>query len=171
MRKLEKGELAFRVGTGAKVWADAVGVVSLHFSCDRKLILNNVFYVPDMRKNLISVSRLFEFNYSVTFHSGVDISRDGNIICSGRMHDNLFYIYPDTPALHNVQQESSTSLKRKESSTNDTYLWHLRLGHINLKRIQRLVEDGPLSSLDFEHFPQCESYLKGKMTKRSFSGK
>src|SRR5579862_6779626 len=171
MQTIEKGEFAFRVGTGAKVWAVAVGDVYLHFSNDRILVLNKVFYVPDMRKNLISVSRLIEFNYSVSFHSDVDISRDGNIICSGRMHDNLFYIYPDAPTLHNVQLESSTSSKRKVSSTNDTYLWHLRLGHINLKRIRRLVEDGPLSSFDFEPFPQCESCLKGKMTKRSFSGK
>ena len=73
--------------------------------------------------------------------------------------------------MHNEQLESSTSLKRKVSSTNDTYLWHLHLGHINLKRIQRLVEDGPLSSLDLEPFLQCESCLKGKMTKRPFSGK
>ena len=60
MQKLEKGELAFRVGTRAKVWAVAVGAVFLHFSCDRILVLNNIFYV-----NLISISRLMEFNYSV----------------------------------------------------------------------------------------------------------
>ena len=35
---------------------------------------------------------------------------------------------------------------------NQTYLWHLRLGHINLRRIQRLVSDGPLGSLEVEHF-------------------
>ena len=102
MQRIEKGEFAFRVGTGAKVWAVAVGVITLHFPCDRILVLNNVFYVPDM-KNLISVSRLMEFNYSVSFHSGVDISRNGNIICSGRIHDNLFYINPIALTLHNVQ--------------------------------------------------------------------
>lgn len=30
-----------------------MGVVSLHFSSERILVLNKVFYVPDMRKNLI----------------------------------------------------------------------------------------------------------------------
>ena len=90
MQKIEKAEFTFRVGTGAKVWIVVVGVVTLQFPCDRILVLNNIFYVPDMRKNLISVFRLIEFNYLVSFHSGVDISRDGNIICSGRTHDNLF---------------------------------------------------------------------------------
>ncbi|KAL8123290.1 hypothetical protein AgCh_011313 [Apium graveolens] len=41
-------------------------------------------------------------------------------------------------------------------------------GHINLRRIQRLVVDGPLSSLAVEPFPVCESCLKGKMTNRPF---
>ena len=31
--------------------------------------------------------------------------------------------------------------KKKVSSNNSTYLWHIRLGHINLKRIDRLVKD------------------------------
>ena len=54
---------------------------------------------------------------------------------------------------------------------NQTHLWHLRLGHINLRRIQRLVKDGPLGSLQLETFPVCESCLEGKMTKRPFTDK
>ena len=54
---------------------------------------------------------------------------------------------------------------------NQTYLWHLRLGHINLKRINRLVKDGPLGSLEVEELPICESCLEGKMTKRPFLAK
>ncbi|KAL8147966.1 hypothetical protein AgCh_005337 [Apium graveolens] len=37
---------------------------------------------------------------------------------------------------------------------------HLSFGHINLRRIQRLVADGPLSSLAVEPFPVCESFLE-----------
>ncbi|KAL8114038.1 hypothetical protein AgCh_021072 [Apium graveolens] len=44
-------------------------------------------------------------------------------------------------------------------------------GHINLRRIQRLVVDGPLSSLAVEPFPVCESCLEGKMTNRPFKAK
>ena len=61
--------------------------------------------------------------------------------------------------------------KQKISHTDNTYLWHLRLGHINLDRINRLVNDGPLRELNVGTLPVCESCLEGKMTKRSFSGK
>jgi hypothetical protein len=42
--------------------------------------------------------------------------------------------------------------------------------NINEKHIERLHEDGLLSSFDFESFNTCESYLLGKMTKTPFTG-
>ena len=58
--------------------------------------------------------------------------------------------------------------KRKEPSSNPTILWHMRLGHINLNRISRLVKDGILDKLVLEPMPVCESCIEGKMTKRPF---
>ena len=63
-------------------------------------------------------------------------------------------------------------MKRQKISRKDgTYLWHLRLGHINLERIERLVKSGPLSKLELDTLPVCESCLEGKMTRRPFTGK
>ena len=47
----------------------------------------------------------------------------------------------------------------------------MRLGHIGLDRINRLVNDGPLRELSIGSLPVCESCLEGKMTKRPFSAK
>ncbi|NEL06795.1 DDE-type integrase/transposase/recombinase, partial [Escherichia coli] len=44
-------------------------------------------------------------------------------------------------------------------------------GHINLRRIERLVKDGTLGSLQLETFPVCESCLEGKMTNGPFKAK
>ena len=54
---------------------------------------------------------------------------------------------------------------------NQTYLWHLRLGHINLKRISRMVQNGPLGSLELEALPVYDSRLEGKMIRRAFTTK
>ena len=40
-----------------------------------------------------------------------------------------------------------------------------------IKKINRLVKEGPLSSLTIQPLPACASCLEGKMTKRSFSTK
>ena len=55
--------------------------------------------------------------------------------------------------------------------SNEAYLWHLRLGHINSNRIQRLIKDGLLEPMDFDGFLVCESYLEAKMTKQPFNAK
>ena len=70
-----------------------------------------------------------------------------------------------------MNKSQNLPLKRKASYNNPTYLWHLRLGHINLKKIDRLVKESPLSSLTIQPLPACTSCLEGKMTKKSFSTK
>ena len=65
--------------------------------------------------------------------------------------NNLYRIDYVVIQVDNVEK----SLKRKELSINQTQLWHVRLGHINLKRIQRLVSCGPLSTLTLEQLPLC----------------
>ena len=86
------------------------------------------------------------------------------------MYGNLFYVNPISYQINNIQIEPNDNKKRKITS-NDSYLWHLRLGHINPNRIQRLIHDGPLGTLRLEEWPQCESCLMGKMTKRPFTQK
>jgi hypothetical protein len=53
---------------------------------------------------------------------------------------------------------------------NPTFIWHCCLGHINEKCIERLHNDGLLSSFDFESFDMCESSLLEKMIKAPFTG-
>ena len=95
-------------------------------------------------------------------------------ICSGNIVDGIYILTPDKHELYNSELDNNShvkSLKKKFPSTSDAYLWHLRLGHINSNRIQRLIKDGPLEPLDFDKFPVCESCLEGKMTKRPFNAK
>jgi hypothetical protein len=72
-----------------------------------------------------------------------------------------------------LEDKSICNINMKRARLNDlnpTFIWHFRLGHINEKCIERLHEDGFLSSFDFESFDMCESCLPGKMTKTPFTG-
>ena len=137
--------------------------------------MNNVYFISGFKRNLISISRLYEQNYSVSFdNNSVIISRNGLNVCSGFLNDGLYMIRPTDESLLNTEMfrvEKPKAKKQKISHDNNTYLWHLRLGHINLDRINRLVKDGPLRELTVGTLPFCESCLEGKMTKRPFSGK
>ena len=147
-----------------------MGVITLCFS-NNKLILSDTLYVPSLRRNLISVSSLVNKSYSITFGTEVVIKRNGAFICSGKVINGLYLLTPTMYEIHDTEINNRPSLKRKSPSSNPTKLWHLRLGHINLNRIDRLVKDGILPSLVVEPMPVCESCLEGKMTKRPFSSK
>ena len=102
------------------------------------------------------------------------IKRNSYFVCSGIKSNGLYTITP------NVSNDSIMELnnsmvtvptKRKEPSTNPTRLWHMRLGYINLNRINRLVKEGILGDLVLQPMEVCESCLEGKMTERPFPAK
>ena len=75
--------------------------------------------------------------------------------------DNLYML--DTFALyHETLQLSTRGVKRKLTNENSSSLWHKRLGHISKRRIERLVLDGILDSLDFADFEIFTNCIKGK---------
>ena len=95
-------------------------------------------------------------------------------ICFGNIVNGFYILTPDKYELYDSELDNNShvkSLKRKFPSINDAYLWHLRLGHINSNRIQRLIKDGLLKPLNFDEFPVCESCLVGKMTNQLFNAK
>ena len=65
----------------------------------------------------------------------------------------------------------NVTIEKKVDNDLKTYMWHLRLGHININRINRLANDGSLRELTVQTLSVCESYLEGKMTKRLFFAK
>ena len=170
--KCSDGQVKLTLGSGATVSAVAVGVVVLTFSNNKTLVLSDILYVPAIRRNLISVSMLSNKGYSINFGPEVVIKKNGSFICSGSLSNGLFLV---TPVSYEAQRMELNNIigssKRKKPSQNPTRLWHMRLGHINLNRIDRLVKEGVLPSLVVEPIPLCESCLEGKMTKRPFSSK
>ena len=78
----------------------------------------------------------------------------------------LVFANSTTPMQIN-SNESNHKIK-VPSLVNQTQLWHLRLGHMNIDRICRLVTSEHLSPLDVTALPVCEPCLEGKMTMRPF---
>ena len=71
----------------------------------------------------------------------------------------------DDAHIHNIEAK-----RCKVDNDSATYLGHIRLGHIGVKRMKKLHADGLLESLDYESLGACEPCLMGKMTKTPFSG-
>ena len=124
-----------RLGNGEVVSATAVGEARLNFE-NKYLVLNKVYFIPGFRRNLISISVLHEQLFSVSFYNNmIVISRNGFEICYAKPENGLYLLRPDTRLINNSELFKVAHPKpkrQKVSPSDDTYLWHLRLSHINL---------------------------------------
>src|SRR5262249_46745414 len=162
-RRLGKKEVEMRMGNGALVCAKAVGTARLTLPSRHILELKNCYYVPDIVKNIISVSRLSDTSYTLTTTAnGCSILFNGLSVAYGHLVNGLYVL--DT--LSDVLQVTRTN----SNEMNPSYLWHCRLGHIGEKRISHLHSSGYLNSFEYKPFDTCERCIMGKMTKAPFGG-
>ena len=90
-------------------------------------------------------------------------------ICCAKLENRLYVLHAFESQNYHTKifrvAKPKSNKRQKLSNDNETYLWHLRLGHISLDRINKLTKDGPLKDLNVRFLPIYESYLEGKMTK------
>uniref|UniRef100_A0A2N9J4W0 Reverse transcriptase Ty1/copia-type domain-containing protein n=1 Tax=Fagus sylvatica TaxID=28930 RepID=A0A2N9J4W0_FAGSY len=107
------------------------------------LSISDVFCVPKLHLNLLSVGQLTELGLNLFFSSRgclVQDSRTGQIVGSARKVGRLF----ELTSLHFPSSSVSAPVIAASASIE---LWHSRLGHVSLPRIQTLVSRGLLGSV------------------------
>ncbi|KAK8535581.1 hypothetical protein V6N12_057097 [Hibiscus sabdariffa] len=165
-RTLAKGDVDLRVGNGARVVALAVGTYVLPLPSGLNLKLENCYFVPSLTKNIISVSCLDKIGFEIIIKNNSCSFFYNNLFYGSAQLINGLYILNQENMIFNINTK-----KLKTNDSNQTYLWHCRLGHISERRISKLHRDGLLDPFVFEQLDVCESCLLGKMTKAPFSGK
>ena len=65
--KLRAKEFTLRVGNREYVSAEAMGEVRFQFG-NKFLLLDNVYFIPNISRNLISVSELYKQSFSINFN-------------------------------------------------------------------------------------------------------
>ena len=100
------------MGDTTKVAAVAVGVVTLHFSKGKQLVLDDCLYVPSVRRNQISIPSLACNEYSTLFNKKfIFVKYCVDVICVGTVVDNLYLVKPIIPMQINSYESNH---KRKE---------------------------------------------------------
>ena len=154
---IEKGQRYLKLWNGELISIKAIGPVVLFFENNRTLCLEDCLFVRDFERNLVSVSCLVEHGLTVQFNSSVSIRSKSYFICSGDLMNNFYFLSPLSYDINSIEivENEHNHLAKKRKVSNETYLWHLRLGHINPNRIHGLVKSGILYSLAFEPIYQC----------------
>ena len=88
-----------------------MGVVTLHFEGGKFFILSDCLYVPDVRRNLVSVFYLSYNGYLSVFNKDfIFVKYNNDIICCGMLSDNLYLLEPISLQINSHE----TNHKRKE---------------------------------------------------------
>ena len=123
-RRLNEGEVILKMVTGATVVAIAIGTFYLELSSSKTFVLEDCLYVPEVRRNLVSISKLGCLRYSFLFTSKLLVKFNNKFVTSGILHDGLYFLSSIDNSINCVENDiaaSVLSLKRK-GDVNPTYL-------------------------------------------------
>jgi hypothetical protein len=134
-----------RVGNSQRVDILVVGTLHLRLPSRLTLVLSDFYYVPALRMNIVSGFWLSRDGYHFEYvTNGCSISKDGVFYVHAPVRDGLFILDLEC----NVTHINSVDAKIcKQSDDNATYTWHCRLGHVDVKHMKKLHNDGLLESL------------------------
>ncbi|GJS70995.1 ribonuclease H-like domain-containing protein [Tanacetum coccineum] len=141
------------------------------------LDFKDVYFVNKLNFNLFSFSQmsnkknyvLFTVTKCLVLSPNFKLPDESLILLKIPRKDNMYSF--DMKNI--VPKEILTCLVAKATS-DESMLWHRRLGHINFKNINKLVKDNLVRGLPTKHFENdqtCIAYLKGKQHRASCKSK
>ncbi|KAJ6902219.1 Retrovirus-related Pol polyprotein from transposon TNT 1-94 [Populus alba x Populus x berolinensis] len=124
----------------------------------------DVYYVPAIKQNLISLGQLLERGYSFYSKNCHLTIRDNNgrLMAYVKMSKNRMFPL-------NIQYDATRCLSAITNS--EEWLWHLRLGHLNFTSMKMLASKKMVKGLPHIDHPDevCESCVLSKHHRSSFA--
>ncbi|TVY12516.1 Retrovirus-related Pol polyprotein from transposon TNT 1-94, partial [Lachnellula arida] len=129
---------------------------------NNEIIIKNVFYVPDLKANLISTKELINKGWNITFHKDLVELNNKTIKVTASWHNNAYYLnmLVDFNALEPVVYYT-------KPENNKLDLYHNRLNHLNKDTLLKTIDNtSGLSLNDNEasnnNISNCEPCFMGK---------
>ncbi|KAJ9542188.1 hypothetical protein OSB04_028694 [Centaurea solstitialis] len=141
-----------------------------------KMSFEDVFYVEQLRYNLLSVSQVCDKKFGVFFTDSECL-----ILAPGfKIDENLVLLR--TPRKYNVYcldleripSNQSLNCLFSKASHDESNLWHRRMCHMNFKNMNKLVKNNLVRGLPRKEFfchDNCVACLKGKQHTTSHKSK
>eukprot|EP00253_Pinus_taeda_P025809 PITA_25809 len=154
-------------GGGEKYTVDGRGTVQIQ-SGGRTLIFLDVYYVPGMEINLLSVSEIMRnsprLDVVFSVHKCSIIDKETNLTVVVGLEDHDLYRLLDTGNFPEV----ALAARASPIST----LWHQQYGHLNMQYLSHLSREGLVSGLpdiQTQQLGVCSACQAGKQHRSSFT--
>ncbi|GJS24615.1 putative ribonuclease H-like domain-containing protein [Tanacetum coccineum] len=141
------------------------------------LDFKNVYFVRELQFNLFSVSQMCDKKNSVLFNDTECIVLSPNFKLTDESHvllkvprkNNMYSV-----DLKNIVPKGGLTCLFAKATSDESKLWHRRLGHINFKTMNKLVKGNLVRGLPsklFENDQTCVACQKGKQHRASCKSK
>ena len=153
-----------KLGDRSQIQVSGKGIVPILTKNNVVKNIYNVYYVPTLAGNLLSVGQLDSRGYDIRFH-------DTSCTIYGPNKAFIAKIKMTKNRLYPLEMRSGKLYALNISTTNDIDLWHLRYGHLPLSSMNLLQKQSMVKGLStsFEQLSSCTSRVLGKHKRDSFS--
>ncbi|GJV39360.1 ribonuclease H-like domain-containing protein, partial [Tanacetum coccineum] len=139
-----------------------------------KLDFDDVYYVNGLKFNLFSVSQMCDKKNSVLFTEteclilspNFKLLDESQVVLRIPRQNNMYYF-----DLQNIVPTGDLTCLFAKASSDESNLWHRRLGHVNSKTMNKLVKGNLVRGLPSKLFENDHSYVacqKGKQHKATW---
>nr|GEV18776.1 hypothetical protein [Tanacetum cinerariifolium] len=138
-----------------------------------KLDFDDVYFVKELKFNLFSVSQMYDKKNSVLFTDteclvlspNFKLPVESQVLLRVHRENNMYNVN-----LKNIVPYGDLTCLFAKATIDESNLWHKRLGHINFKTINKLVEGNLVRGIPikvFENDNTCVACKKGKQHRAS----
>ncbi|KAJ0576790.1 putative RNA-directed DNA polymerase [Helianthus annuus] len=160
-------KLTVKLGDKKPLNVEGKGTVIMYTSDTDFKLLENVYYVPSLEYNLLSVGQFMKRGYSLMFDDGFCIVRNkstGKVLIQAPVASNNMFVV-DTACLVTTRDVPSNI------SDAETLRWHNRFGHLHLAGLKQLRDRGMVHGLPrVNQHVTCESCIACKHARLPFKG-
>ncbi|KAG8471605.1 hypothetical protein CXB51_036639 [Gossypium anomalum] len=155
------------MGNNASCKIAGVGTIKVKMFDGVVRTLSDVRYVPELKRNLISLSTLDSKGYRYTAESGVlKISKGSLVVMKGQRKTAKLYVLQGSTVTGDAAVASSSL---SDDDDDITKLWHMRLGHMSENGMVELSKRGLLDGQGICKLNFCEHCVFGKQKRVRFT--
>ncbi|GJW43635.1 zinc finger, CCHC-type containing protein [Tanacetum coccineum] len=152
-----------KFGNETRVRIEGKGTIVFQCKNGEHRKLQEVYYIPDLCSNIISLGQLSECGDEIKIKEPFLWVRDK----TGRL---LMKVQRSPNRLYKIELEEVRSTCLIAQISDPTWLWHARLGHLNFGALKTMSDKNMVEGMPKLYVPTqpCEGCLVGKQTRHSF---